>query len=105
MIVEPKLAVMVGQKLTKLMSATLDSHATEDRHHVDYVGMSNIQEFRSCNGRQVYIEGQKMLKTTLRLSNNKPSVQFRKEEDEDRNKMKLNALRIQNITLPSQIDL
>ncbi|KAF5180422.1 hypothetical protein FRX31_029991 [Thalictrum thalictroides] len=51
-----------------------------------------------CSTFTVYIKGQKMLKTTLRLS----SVQ---ERDEDRNKMKLNALRIQNITLPSQIDL
>ncbi|PIA64111.1 hypothetical protein AQUCO_00201417v1 [Aquilegia coerulea] len=43
---EPKLAVMVGQKLTKLMSAALESYASEDRHHVDYVGISNSEEFR-----------------------------------------------------------
>ncbi|KAL5721563.1 hypothetical protein ACHQM5_005193 [Ranunculus cassubicifolius] len=44
--VEPKSAVAVGQKLTKLMSAALESYASEDRHHVDYTSISNSEEFR-----------------------------------------------------------
>ncbi|KAL5708481.1 hypothetical protein ACHQM5_019272 [Ranunculus cassubicifolius] len=44
--VEPKSAVAVGQKLTKLMSAALESYASEDMHHVDYTSISNSEEFR-----------------------------------------------------------
>ncbi|KAF9624081.1 hypothetical protein IFM89_007779 [Coptis chinensis] len=43
---EPKAAAIVGQKLTKIMSAALESYASEDRHHVDYMGISNSEEFR-----------------------------------------------------------
>lgn len=43
---EPKPAAVVGKKLTKIMSAALESYASEDRRHVDYMGISNSEEFR-----------------------------------------------------------
>ncbi|KAF6160736.1 hypothetical protein GIB67_035937 [Kingdonia uniflora] len=43
---EPKPAATVFQKLTKIMSAILESYASEDRRHVNYTGISNSEEFR-----------------------------------------------------------
>lgn len=43
---EPKLAVMVGQRLNKIMSAILESYASDDKCHVDYAGISKSEEFR-----------------------------------------------------------
>ncbi|XP_059457747.1 uncharacterized protein LOC132187446 [Corylus avellana] len=43
---EPKPAAMIGQRMTKIMSAILESYASDDRHHVDYVGISKSEEFR-----------------------------------------------------------
>ncbi|KAK9275338.1 hypothetical protein L1049_022602 [Liquidambar formosana] len=43
---EPKPAAIVSQRLTKIMSAILESYASEDRRHVDYVAISNSEEFR-----------------------------------------------------------
>ncbi|KAB2623961.1 hypothetical protein D8674_015621 [Pyrus ussuriensis x Pyrus communis] len=43
---EPKPAAKVGQRLTKIMSAILESYASDDRRHLDYIGISNSEEFR-----------------------------------------------------------
>jgi hypothetical protein len=43
---EPKPALAVGIRLTKIMSAILESYATEDMCHVDYLGISRSEEFR-----------------------------------------------------------
>ncbi|XP_042479973.1 uncharacterized protein LOC122060927 [Macadamia integrifolia] len=43
---EPKPAAVVSQKLTKIMTAILESYASEDRSHVNYMGISNSEEFR-----------------------------------------------------------
>ncbi|KAA8529947.1 hypothetical protein F0562_034449 [Nyssa sinensis] len=43
---EPKSAAMVSQRLAKIMSALLESYASEDRCHLDYLGISNSEEFR-----------------------------------------------------------
>lgn len=43
---EPKTAIEVGDKLTKLMFAILESYASEDRRHLDYTGIRNSEEFR-----------------------------------------------------------
>ncbi|XP_052206131.1 uncharacterized protein LOC127810609 isoform X2 [Diospyros lotus] len=43
---EPKSAAIVSQKLAKIMSAILESYASEDRRHLDYVGISHSEEFR-----------------------------------------------------------
>lgn len=43
---QPKPAAMIGQRLTKIMSAILESYASDDRHRVDYVGISKSEEFR-----------------------------------------------------------
>nr|XP_016477410.1 PREDICTED: uncharacterized protein LOC107798893 isoform X2 [Nicotiana tabacum] len=43
---EPKDAAVLGQRLGKVMSALLESYAFDDRHHLDYVGISNSEEFR-----------------------------------------------------------
>ncbi|XP_047330750.1 uncharacterized protein LOC124934290 [Impatiens glandulifera] len=43
---EPKSAASVSSKLTKIMWAILESYASEDRHHLDYMGISNSEEFR-----------------------------------------------------------
>ncbi|MCD7454431.1 hypothetical protein HAX54_024830 [Datura stramonium] len=43
---EPKDAAMLGQRLGKIMSALLESYASDDRHHLDYIGISNSEEFR-----------------------------------------------------------
>ncbi|CAN0923872.1 hypothetical protein LINGRAHAP2_LOCUS33802 [Linum grandiflorum] len=42
----PKPAVDVGKRLYKLMSAILESYASDDRLHVDYDGISKSEEFR-----------------------------------------------------------
>ncbi|XP_010250210.1 PREDICTED: uncharacterized protein LOC104592501 [Nelumbo nucifera] len=43
---EPKPAAVVGERLTKLMFAILESYASEDRLHVDYLAISTSEEFR-----------------------------------------------------------
>ncbi|XP_015574423.2 uncharacterized protein LOC8275347 isoform X1 [Ricinus communis] len=43
---EPKSAIKVGQRLNKIMSAILESYASDDRCHVDYAGISKSEEFR-----------------------------------------------------------
>lgn len=43
---EPKPATLIGQRLTKIMTAILESYASDDRRHVDYTGISNSEEFR-----------------------------------------------------------
>ncbi|KAL3830730.1 hypothetical protein ACJIZ3_019532 [Penstemon smallii] len=43
---EPKDAAAVSQRLTSLMSAILESYASDDRTHLDYIGISNSEEFR-----------------------------------------------------------
>ncbi|XP_074309015.1 uncharacterized protein LOC141643664 [Silene latifolia] len=43
---EPESPVVIGQKLMKIMSAILESYASEDRLHVDYLAISNSEEFR-----------------------------------------------------------
>ncbi|KAK9076251.1 hypothetical protein SSX86_004584 [Deinandra increscens subsp. villosa] len=43
---EPKAASLISQKLAKIMSAVLESYASEDGCHLDYLGISNSEEFR-----------------------------------------------------------
>jgi len=43
---EPKPASIISHRLAKIMSAVLESYASEDRLHLDYVGISNSEEFR-----------------------------------------------------------
>ncbi|KAF8398767.1 hypothetical protein HHK36_014625 [Tetracentron sinense] len=43
---EPKPAAIVGQRLTKIMAAILESYTSEDRRHVNYIAISNSEEFR-----------------------------------------------------------
>ncbi|KAK9749789.1 hypothetical protein RND81_02G150300 [Saponaria officinalis] len=43
---EPEPAAGIGQRLMKIMSAILESYASEDRLHVDYLAISNSEEFR-----------------------------------------------------------
>ena len=43
---EPKPATMIAQRLTKIMTAILESYASDDRRHVDYKAISNSEEFR-----------------------------------------------------------
>lgn len=44
--IEPKAAAIVSQRLSKLMYAILESYASDDRQHLDYVAISNSEEFR-----------------------------------------------------------
>ncbi|KAF8010479.1 hypothetical protein BT93_J1191 [Corymbia citriodora subsp. variegata] len=43
---EPKRAAEVGLRMTKIMSAILESYASEDRRHLDYGAISKSEEFR-----------------------------------------------------------
>lgn len=43
---EPDSVARIGQRLMKIMSAILESYASEDRCHVDYLAISNSEEFR-----------------------------------------------------------
>ncbi|KAJ8428992.1 hypothetical protein Cgig2_018360 [Carnegiea gigantea] len=43
---EPDSVAGIGQRLVKIMSAILESYASEDRCHVDYLAISNSEEFR-----------------------------------------------------------
>ncbi|KAK6802548.1 hypothetical protein RDI58_000328 [Solanum bulbocastanum] len=43
---EPKDVAVLGQSLGKIMSALLESYASDDRQHLDYIGISNSEEFR-----------------------------------------------------------
>ncbi|XP_073273988.1 uncharacterized protein [Primulina huaijiensis] len=43
---EPKAVADLSQRLICVMSAILESYASDDRRHLDYVGISNSEEFR-----------------------------------------------------------
>ncbi|XP_074341320.1 uncharacterized protein LOC141678812 [Apium graveolens] len=43
---EPKAAVLISQRLTKLMFAILESYASDDRQHLNYTAISTSEEFR-----------------------------------------------------------
>lgn len=43
---ELKPAAKVGERLTKIMFAVLEAYASVDRDRVDYIGISNSEEFR-----------------------------------------------------------
>lgn len=43
---EPKDAAAVSRRLICIMSAILESYASDDRLHLDYIGISNSEEFR-----------------------------------------------------------
>ncbi|ONK57207.1 uncharacterized protein A4U43_C10F17700 [Asparagus officinalis] len=43
---EPKSAYVVSQKLAKLMTAILESYASDDRSHLDYARIAASEEFR-----------------------------------------------------------
>ncbi|CAK9143897.1 unnamed protein product [Ilex paraguariensis] len=43
---EPKAAALVSERLAKIMSAILECYASDDRRRLDYVGISNSEEFR-----------------------------------------------------------
>lgn len=43
---EPKAAASVCDRLTKIMSAILESYASDDRRRVDYAAISKSEEFR-----------------------------------------------------------
>ncbi|RRT74461.1 hypothetical protein B296_00024953 [Ensete ventricosum] len=43
---EPKPATIVGQRLTKLMTAILEAYASDDRRHLDYGRIGASEEFR-----------------------------------------------------------
>ncbi|KAJ6721402.1 F26K24.21 PROTEIN [Salix viminalis] len=46
---EPKPAVVVGQRLNKIMSAILESYASDDRRLVDYAGIIKSEEFEDMS--------------------------------------------------------
>lgn len=43
---EPKDATALSQSLTRIMNAILEAYASNDRRHLDYVGIGNSEEFR-----------------------------------------------------------
>ncbi|CAI9768453.1 unnamed protein product [Fraxinus pennsylvanica] len=43
---EPKNAATVSQRLARIMSAILESYASDDRRHLDFVGIRNSEELR-----------------------------------------------------------
>ncbi|KAL6640929.1 hypothetical protein ACP70R_019110 [Stipagrostis hirtigluma subsp. patula] len=43
---EPKPAVAVGQRMTKIMVAILEAYASDDRRHLDYARIAASEEFR-----------------------------------------------------------
>jgi len=43
---EPKTAAAICTRLAKIMSAILESYASDDRQHVDYEAISKSEEFR-----------------------------------------------------------
>ncbi|CAA3015763.1 uncharacterized protein LOC111405922 [Olea europaea subsp. europaea] len=43
---EPKNAAVVNQRLARIMLAILESYASDDRRHLDYVGIRNSEELR-----------------------------------------------------------
>ncbi|KAK7292554.1 hypothetical protein RJT34_15405 [Clitoria ternatea] len=43
---EPKIAAAISVRLTKIMSAILESYASDDRQHLDYGAISRSEEFR-----------------------------------------------------------
>lgn len=43
---EPQDAVMVGQKLFKIMTAIVESYSSDDHSRVDYARISQSEEFR-----------------------------------------------------------
>ncbi|MCI15218.1 dishevelled/Egl-10/leckstrin domain protein, partial [Trifolium medium] len=57
---EPKSAAAICDRLTKIMYAILESYASEDRRHVDYVAISKSEEFRSTGTSQCLTRHQHM---------------------------------------------
>jgi len=49
---EPKTAALICDRLTKIMSAILESYASDDRKHVDYAAISPSEEFRRYDNAQ-----------------------------------------------------
>ena len=47
---EPKDVAALSRRLTCIMSAILESYASDDRLHLDYLGISNSEEFRRWCG-------------------------------------------------------
>ncbi|XP_031371477.1 uncharacterized protein LOC116187038 [Punica granatum] len=43
---EPKSAALIGLKITKIMTAILESYASDNRQHLDYAAISKSEEFR-----------------------------------------------------------
>ncbi|KAL2906953.1 Inclusion body clearance protein IML2 [Bienertia sinuspersici] len=43
---EPESALRIGERLMKIMSAILESYASEDMYRLDYLAISNSEEFR-----------------------------------------------------------
>ncbi|KAL6505932.1 hypothetical protein OROHE_023311 [Orobanche hederae] len=43
---EPKAAISVSRRLACIMSALLESYASDDRRHLDLIGIGNSEEFR-----------------------------------------------------------
>ncbi|KAK1304458.1 hypothetical protein QJS10_CPB11g02269 [Acorus calamus] len=43
---EPRPAYLIGQRLTKIMSAILEAYASNDRRHLDYTCIASSEEFR-----------------------------------------------------------
>lgn len=43
---EPKAAVLISLRLTKLMFAILESYASDDRQHLNYTAIGTSEEFR-----------------------------------------------------------
>ncbi|KAL6579507.1 hypothetical protein OROMI_009723 [Orobanche minor] len=43
---EPKAAISVSRRLACIMSALLESYASDDRRHLDFIGIGNSEEFR-----------------------------------------------------------
>ncbi|XP_063940753.1 uncharacterized protein LOC108200246 isoform X2 [Daucus carota subsp. sativus] len=43
---EPKTALLISQRLTKLMFAILESYSSDDRQHLNYTAISTSEEFR-----------------------------------------------------------
>ncbi|KAK4746975.1 hypothetical protein SAY87_026012 [Trapa incisa] len=43
---EPKPAALIGSRITKIMTAILESYASDDRQHLNYSAISKSEEFR-----------------------------------------------------------
>lgn len=54
---EPANAAMVGQKLFKIMTAILESYSSDDRSRVNYMRISQSEEFRRYTFFYVFYRG------------------------------------------------